>query len=92
MPEALQVVWNLVRDKNANGKFEVIKKMDKVLGLNLLKKEETAVPQQVKRLIKQREKFRKDGNFNEADEIRKKINNLGFVIEDTKKGAVVKKK
>ena len=30
--------------------------------------------------------------WKEADETRKKINSLGFVIEDTEKGAVVKKR
>ena len=92
MPEALQVLWSLVRDKKANGKLEAIKKMDKVLGLNLLKKEKIAISSQIKKLIGQREKFRKSGNFKEADEIRKKINNLGFIIEDTEKGVVVKKR
>ena len=92
MPGALRVLWDLVRNKNAKGKLRTIKEMDRILGLDLLKKEKIVIPQKIKKLIEQREKFRKAGNFKEADEIRKKINNLGFIIEDTEKGAVVKKR
>jgi cysteinyl-tRNA synthetase len=38
MPEAEQVLWKLLGDENAEGKFETIKKIDEVLGLDLLKK------------------------------------------------------
>jgi len=92
MPEALRVLWDLVRNKNVKGKLKTIKEMDRVLGLNLLKKEMVKVPKKIKKLIKEREDLRKEKMWKEADEIRKKINNLGFVIEDTEKGAVVKKR
>ena len=92
MPGALRVLWKLLRDRKAGGKLRTIKEMDRILGLDLLKKEKIVIPQKIKKLIEQREKFRKAGNFKEADEIRKKINNLGFIIEDTEKGAVVKKR
>ena len=46
----------------------------------------------IKSLIKEREKYRKEKNFREADKIREKINKLGFVLEDTEKGVLVKKR
>jgi len=91
MPGALQVLWNLVRDKKARGKIGTIKEMDRVFGLSLLKKGKAVIPQQIKKLVEQREKFRKAGNFKDSDEIRKKINKLGFILEDTKEGTNVKK-
>ena len=39
-PKALQVLWRLIRDEKAQGKLATIKKMDEVLGLDLLKKED----------------------------------------------------
>jgi len=39
----LQVLWKLVRDKNAKGKYQTIKKMDEVFGLDLLKKEDIKI-------------------------------------------------
>ncbi len=92
LPNGLAVLWKLVRDEKAQGKLKTIKKIDEVFCFGLLKKEKGKIPREIANLIKQREKFRKAGNFKEADKIRKKINNLGFVIEDTEKGAVVKKR
>src|SRR3989339_1444908 len=38
-PNALQVLWKLVRDENANGKFQTIKKIDEIFGLRLFEKD-----------------------------------------------------
>ena len=91
-PKALQVLWKLVRDKNAKGKIQTIKKFDEVFGLDLLKNEKIQIPKEVKELVEQREKSRREKNWKEADELRNKINKFGYVINDTEKGAVVKKK
>ena len=92
MPGALQVLWKLLRDRKAEGKIKAIRDMDGVLGLDLLKKEKIKIPEKVKKLIKEREDFRKGRMWKEADEIRDKINNLGFIIEDKEKGVVIKKR
>ncbi len=90
MPKAMACLWNLLRDKNAKGKLKAIKEMDKVLGLNLLKKEKIAIPKEIKDLLKQRETARKQKNFQKADELRKEIENKGYKIEDTDKGTIIK--
>ena len=92
MPGSLQVLWKLIRDRKAGGKLGTIKKMDRVFGLDLLKKEKIKIPKEVKKLIKERERLRNGKNWKKADEVRKKINKLGYIIEDTKKGLIVKKK
>ncbi len=91
MPKALAVLWGLVRDKKAKGKIQTIKKIDAVFGLDLLKKEDTKIPDKIKELVKQRDQARKNKLWEKADEIRKKIKEKGFIIEDTKKGAVIKR-
>jgi len=91
MPKALSVLWNLVRDKKANGKIKTIKEMDKVLGLDLLKKEKIIISKEIQKLIIQREQSRKAKDFKKSDQIRAKIKKLGFWIEDTPKGPKVKK-
>ena len=45
--KALQVLWNLVRDENAQGKLGTIKKMDEVFGLDLLKKVKIKIPKEL---------------------------------------------
>ncbi len=92
MPKALQVLWKLVRDKNAQGKIGTIRKMEEVTSLNLLKKEELKIPQEVKRLLEEREKARKQKNWKKADKIREKIYKLGYIVEDDKEGTKIKKR
>jgi len=90
-PKALQVLWKLVRDENAKGKLGTIKKIDEVFCLDLLKKEEIKIPYEVEKLIEKREETRKKKDWKKADELRKKINKLGYIIDDTKDGAKIKR-
>jgi len=91
MPSALVVLWELVRDKKAKGKYRTIEKIDEVLGLDLLKKEKEEVPKAIQELAKQREKARKETNFELADKLREEIKKKGWIVEDTEKGSKVKK-
>jgi cysteinyl-tRNA synthetase len=89
-PEALAVLWRLVRDKEAKGKVETIKEIDKVFGLNL-EEETIEVPAEVKKLVKEREEMRKKKNWEEADNIRRRIEKLGYSIADSEEGTKIKK-
>lgn len=91
MPKALSTLWKLVRDKKAAGKIKTIIQMDKIFGLDLLKKEKLEIPQEVQKLIKEREQARKNKDFQKSDELREKIKSLGYLIEDTANGPKVKK-
>jgi len=94
MPQALAVVWQIINSKLP----EQIKKItlldfDKVLGLGLdkIKKEKSVIPEAVKKLAAKRERVRKNKNWPKADKIRKKIEELGYKIEDTKTGTKISK-
>ena len=90
-PEALAVLWKLVRNKNAKGKRETVKEIDKVFGLGLSKEEEIEIPKEVKKLVKEREEMRKKKNWQEADNIRNRIKKEGYQIDDTGEGVRVRK-
>ena len=90
-PEALQVLWKLVRDKKAQGKINTIKEIDKVFGLDLFKSKKTIIPEDIQELIDKREKARKDKDWDKADKIRDKINKLGYQIDDTENGVNISK-
>jgi cysteinyl-tRNA synthetase len=90
-PKALQILWNLLRDANAEGKIKTIEKMDEVFALNLLRKEKINIPSEVKKIVEEREKARKEKNWKKADELRNKINKLGFAINDKPEGYELKK-
>jgi len=89
-PKALQVLWKLVRDKKANGKYQAINKIDKVFSLDLLKKEKVLINDNIKLLINEREEARKNKDWKKADEIRDRVNKLGYAINDTPEGVVVR--
>jgi len=92
MPKALQVLWKLVRDEKAVGKIKTIGKMDEVFGLDLLKKETEKIPSEIKKIADEREKARKEKNWKKSDELRDKLNHLGWEIADTSEGYKLKKK
>ena len=85
LPSALAVLWELVRDKKAKGKYRTIEKIDEVFGLNLLKKDKQEVPKEILKLAEEREKARKETNFELADKLREELKKKGWQVEDTKK-------
>jgi len=91
MPNALAALWGLLRDEKAEGKISAIKEFDKVLGLGLLKKESVSVPEEVQALIEEREKARKEKNWALSDELREKIREKGFAVDDSTSGTKIKK-
>ena len=91
MPIALQILWKMLRDKKAQGKFATIKKMDEVFGLKLLEKEKIEIPAEVLKLVKEREQLRREKNWSKSDEMRRRINKLGYAVDDTDDGSKVRK-
>jgi len=91
MPEALQVLWSLVRDEKAKGKFSAVREMDKVFGLDLLKVEKVSVPKDVMDLVMAREVARTEKDWSRADSLRGDIEKRGFRVGDSEGKSVVEK-
>jgi cysteinyl-tRNA synthetase len=93
IPKALALMWNLIGDQKISNqeKYEILLDFDKIFGLNLEKIKRPRVPKEIKELVKIRENYRKRGEFKKADEIREKIKEMGYWIEDTKEGSKIKK-
>jgi len=66
-------------------KCDLLKEWGDVLGI-FFKKEKIEDSGDVKRLIAEREKARKDKDWKKSDEIRKKLQEMGVIIEDTPAG------
>ena len=100
-PKALAVIWKLIHEYNKSAgwrtkKFNpkevlsVLYEFDKVLGLGLKDiKPEKGPPAEALKLVKNREDARKAKNFTLADEIRRKINDLGWQVNDSPSGSQV---
>ena len=96
MPQALAVVWDLLRsDKNPSDKLATILDFDKVLGLGLSAVEpeqDVEAPKEVQELLTQRENFRKQKQFKDADRVRDQILALSYEIVDTPQGPKLRKR
>jgi cysteinyl-tRNA synthetase len=82
---------NRLTRNNARDILEFLEKIDRVFNFIFWPKPKEKIPQIVLSLVKQREKYRKKKEWKRADEIRKKIKEMGYWIEDTKKGPKIKK-
>jgi cysteinyl-tRNA synthetase len=89
MPKALSILWEVMRSGNSNSlKAGTIFKFDEVLGLSLrnskpiIEANEKEMPEEVKQMLKEREKLRKEKKYQEADKIRNKIIEMGYKVED----------
>lgn len=77
--------------RDAERTFEFLLDLDeKILGLDLAR--EDIIPPNVLKLADDREKARKEKDFEKSDKIRVQIEKLGFLVEDTEKGPQVRKK
>jgi len=95
IPQALALMWEVVKSNIPPGdKLDLILEFEQIFGLKLgeVKKEKVKIPVEVKELVEEREKMRQQEKWQEADNIRKKIEELGFTIEDTPKGSKVRAK
>ena len=95
VPQGLVIVQDLLKSElTAPEKLATLLDFDKILGLGLdkIRKEKIIIPEEIKKLIEQREKARKNKNWEESDKIRKEIYEKGFGIEDTNKGQKVSPK
>jgi len=92
-PKALALMWKVIKDERlkTEDKRDLLLDFDKVFGFNLAQIKTLKIPQALLGLAKQREKYRKEGNWQKADEMRRKIKESGFLVDDTKEGPKLKK-
>lgn len=94
IPKALAVVSAVINSNLSQAdKWVTISDFDKVLGLDLslpVKKEKITINSQAKDLLAARNQARLQKNFKEADRLRDELKSLGYIIEDTAEGSVLK--
>lgn len=92
-PQALAVVWEVVKSNiPAPDKYDLIIDFDGVLGLKLNEVGTTQtqeIPVEIQQLSDKRQKLREEKKFEESDVIRKKIEEKGYILEDTSKGTSI---
>lgn len=84
----LTVLYDLLKDEKVNGKtkIQIIKDFEKVLALDLLKKEQKELPKEAIKLLEERKEARKNKDYKKSDELRDKLLELGVKVKDTRDG------
>ena len=98
--DAIGAIFELVKEGNLaitadtaraaiKSTLSTLKEMTDVLGI--LARENDAIPDEIKALVEQRKQARAEKNWAESDRLRDEITARGFVLEDTPKGAKVRR-
>jgi cysteinyl-tRNA synthetase len=96
-PKALALVWEHIKALNR----ATLEEVDKVLSLGITKArplqklavlEEHDLPEEVQKLMAERQEARANKDFARSDELRDRIESLGYEIKDTPEGSEIFKK
>lgn len=92
IPNAITVLWDVIKDEDLSNKEKllIVEDFDRVLSLDLLIEDEkpsSGVDEAViDKLIEARNRFRQEKNWTEADRIRDQLFEMGISITDSKEG------
>ena len=90
LPQALAVVWEMVRtpDLGPREKWALLRDFDRVLGLDLAEAriERGEIDAEIEALIEERNRARANSDFARADEIRDQLEVQGILLEDSSRG------
>ena len=87
-PRALSTLWDLIKDENVSeaDKKATILDFDKALGLGFEDLKEDEIPSEIIKLAEEREEARKNKDYKKSDELRDKINSMGYEVKDSEDG------
>ena len=92
-PRALVLLWDLIKDEQVSDadKKATVLDFDRVLGLGFKNLKEEKIPKEIKKLAEERNRARENKDFKKSDELRNKINSLGYEIKDNQGGVTISK-
>ena len=92
-PRALALLWDIFKDESLSSadKKATVLDFDKVLGLGFEDLKEEKIPENIQKIVEEREQARQNKDFKKSDELRDKIKSLGYEVKDTEEGQKVSK-
>ncbi len=93
-PGAITVLYDVLKDNDLNDftKRKLVENFDKILSLDLLKKEEIKIESELEKYILAKLEERKEAKLNKnyelADQIRKELEEKNIIIKDTREGTI----
>ena len=98
MPVAISVVWDLAKNEvKSNDIYNLILKFDKVLSLDLNKKQEDKkikeenLPEEILEILDKRKKARESKDYALSDMLRDELKQKGYIVKDSKEGQKIEK-
>ena len=87
---AITLLYDVLKlDINDSTKLAIIEEMDKVLSLDLLKKEEVKIDKEyIKEMIEKRKEAKLNKDYGLADSIREELERDGIILKDTREGTI----
>ncbi|MCX6724410.1 MAG: cysteine--tRNA ligase [Candidatus Staskawiczbacteria bacterium] len=97
-PKAFGVMFEFIKKANEmdfskKEAFEIYKffeEINEIFGIIDFKKINKTIPAEIKKLAKAREQFRKNKEWQKADEVRLQIEKQGFLVQDSENGPVIR--
>lgn len=98
LPKAVAAVWEMIRvyhkapeRYDAKELLKTLYDFDRVLGLGLKDIESIRIPPMILKLAQERETWRRAKDWKKADEVREKISEAGYIVNDTPDGPNIKR-
>ena len=93
MPLAMAIVWEVIKRNEKSKQYaQVLLDFDRVLGLEIDKENEVQeLPDEVKNLTEEKKEARENKDYEKSDELRNKIEKMGYKVKDSKDGMQVQK-
>jgi len=93
MPQAMSVIWDVIKyEQKSEQLAKLLLKFDTVLGLDIERQEKLDLPEEIIQIIEERKIARQNKDWNKSDELRDKLDSLGYTVKDTKDGMEINKK
>lgn len=92
MPVAMSIVWDIIKNPKKSKKYaDLLLDFDRVLGFDLdsYEKTETSLPEEIQKLVDERNEARANKNWDESDRIRDILVEKGYTVKDSKEGTIV---
>lgn len=93
-PQAVAVLWELIKDNEIApaDKKKTLLEFDEMLGFGIGKVAKEEIPDNMLKMAEEREVHRRNKNWGKSDELRRKMEELGYIVEDLPFGYKIKKK
>ncbi|MFA5420909.1 MAG: class I tRNA ligase family protein [Patescibacteria group bacterium] len=95
VPKSLAIISEILKsDISDSDKLATLLDFDKVWGLafsEILEEESGELSDEVKNILEERDNARKNKDFKKSDELRFKLEEMGYKVEDSSEGTILKK-